>query len=111
MCENFIPLLEGAQHPRIVNVSSTIGSLDKHATGTFDSQLLLGCTFFASYTSSKGRSYKQISPTDSTSKTAENAIALIFARKYPKIRVTMVCPGYNVGRSSHLEQCLGRADF
>ena len=73
----FLPLLRKAEAGRIVNVSSTLGSLAMHSdpNGAFKDYLLL--------------SYN-------TSKTALNAATVQFANELrgTKIKVNAVCPGY-----------------
>ena len=73
----FLPLLRKAEAGRIVNMSSTLGSLAMHSdpNGAFKDYLLL--------------SYN-------TSKTALNAATVQFANELrgTKIKVNAVCPGY-----------------
>ncbi|MDN5852800.1 MAG: SDR family NAD(P)-dependent oxidoreductase, partial [Actinomycetia bacterium] len=71
----FVPLLEQAQHPIIVNVSSGMGSLGV----TSDPQRLESTLNSLTYTSSKA---------------ALNMITTQYAKAYPGIRINAVDPGY-----------------
>lgn len=67
----FLPLLQAAPSPRIVNVSSSLGSLGR---GNIISE-------YAPY---------------STSKSALNAVTLHYAKdlENTKVKINMICPGY-----------------
>ena len=71
----FLPLLRKSQAPRIVNVSSTVGSLAQ--MGSPENRMPFSLTY-------------------PTSKTALNAITVQYARELGKegIKVNAVCPGY-----------------
>ncbi|MBB5894809.1 SDR family oxidoreductase [Kutzneria kofuensis] len=75
MIDAFVPLLQRSQAPRIVNVSSSVGSLQ--FMGAPDNPL----PFLLPYP---------------TSKTALNAVTVQYARELGKqgIKVNAVCPGY-----------------
>ena len=74
----FLPLLEKAETARIVNVSSTVGSLAE--------------------ISNPGSPYDGFrSPAYAASKTALNALTALLAREYrdnPKIKINSICPGW-----------------
>jgi len=70
----FLPLLKKSAAPRVVNVSSTAGSL--------------GTTSKPSYTFPPNIAY-------SGSKSALNAFTIALARQQPDIHAVCLCPGYN----------------
>jgi NAD(P)-dependent dehydrogenase (short-subunit alcohol dehydrogenase family) len=91
-----IPLLEKADFPRVVNVSSSLGSITQLSDMNYDARLLVS------------RALTQNIPIDlstdlaqgyNTSKSALNALtvhyAYILKKKKPSSRVMSVCPGYN----------------
>jgi NAD(P)-dependent dehydrogenase (short-subunit alcohol dehydrogenase family) len=69
--EAFLPLLRRSEHPRIVNVSSTVGSL----TGMFASDTPNSLAYVPS-------------------KTALNAVTISYAKAEPGMRINAACPGY-----------------
>jgi len=70
----FLPLLKKAAAPRVVNVSSTTGSL--------------GVTSRPEYTYPTLMAY-------GSSKSALNAFTVALARQHPDIHAVCICPGYN----------------
>ncbi|OAP65640.1 hypothetical protein AYL99_01612 [Fonsecaea erecta] len=70
--DKMAPLLELSRLPKVIFVSSTLGSLKT----TLDVGIM----------------YK--GPWYNTSKSAENAIAVYYAKLYPQWKVNSVCPGY-----------------
>ncbi len=79
----FLPLLEAADHPVVVNVSSSGGSLTRYSAPTS-----LEASFSAlAYSSSKS---------------AVNMITLHYAKAFPGIRINAVNPGYTAtGLNDH----------
>ncbi|WP_211766415.1 SDR family NAD(P)-dependent oxidoreductase [Kutzneria sp. CA-103260] len=75
MIDAFVPLLQRSTNPRIVNVSSTVGSL--------------------AYTTSPDYALPFLLPYP-TSKTALNAVTVQYARELGKqgIKINAICPGY-----------------
>lgn len=73
----FLPLLKKGAHQRIVNVSSTLGSLGSHSNP-------------------KHHNYGYVPLAYCTSKTALNGVTVMFARELEPlgIKVNCVCPGY-----------------
>ncbi|MEU4741671.1 SDR family oxidoreductase [Actinosynnema sp. NPDC023658] len=69
--EALLPLLRASEHGRIVNVSSTVGSLSGMVAGTTPTSL--------GYVPSK---------------TALNAVTLLYAKSEPGLKVNAACPGY-----------------
>ena len=69
--EAFLPLLRRSEHGRIVNVSSTVGSLAGMLTDDTPNSL----------------AYRP-------SKTALNAVTVLYAKAEPGLRVNAACPGY-----------------
>ena len=66
--QGFLPLLQKADNPRIVNVSSGAGSLqDASSSGT---------------------------PAYSVSKAALNMLTIKLAKEFPKMKINSVCPGW-----------------
>jgi len=75
MTEAFLPLLKNAPFPRIVNVSSSLGSIGY----VLDPNSTVGVNLIAY----------------STSKSALNALTAYYANVLKKARVVSLCPGYN----------------
>ncbi|MGB3444756.1 MAG: SDR family oxidoreductase [Actinophytocola sp.] len=69
--EAFLPLLRRSAHGRIVNMSSTVGSLADMMSNDYPDSL--------AYVPSK---------------TALNAVTVLYAKKEPGLRVNAGCPGY-----------------
>ncbi len=69
--EAFLPLLRKSAHPRIVNMSSTVGSLTNMLANDTPNSL--------AYVPSK---------------TALNAVTLCYAKAEPRMRINAACPGY-----------------
>ena len=70
--DTFYELLKKSAHPRIVNVSSTYGSLIKAANGAFGAEYI---------------NYR-------VTKAALNLLTIIYSQKFKEIKVNAVCPGY-----------------
>ncbi|GAB1509573.1 SDR family oxidoreductase [Actinophytocola sp. KF-1] len=69
--EAFLPLLRESAHPRIVNMSSTVGSLTNMLANDTPNSL--------AYVPSK---------------TALNAVTVSYAKAEPRMRINAACPGY-----------------
>ncbi|KIW89629.1 uncharacterized protein Z519_09785 [Cladophialophora bantiana CBS 173.52] len=72
LTETLAPLLEKSKLPKVIFISSTLGSLQT----TLD----------------RGLMYK--GPWYNSSKSAVNALAVYYAKLYPRWKVNSVCPGY-----------------
>ena len=73
--EAFIPLLSKAENPRIIFMSSGLGSLQRHSVLGFNNKW----------------------PAYSASKAALNMIVLYFWQRFPEWKVNACCPGFRVG--------------
>jgi NAD(P)-dependent dehydrogenase (short-subunit alcohol dehydrogenase family) len=71
LTEKFAPLLEKSTLPKVIFISSTVGSIQ---------------------TTLKGLMYK--GPWYNSSKSAVNALAAYYSKLYPRWKVNSVCPGY-----------------
>jgi NAD(P)-dependent dehydrogenase (short-subunit alcohol dehydrogenase family) len=71
LTEKFAPLLEKSTLPKVIFISSTLGSIQ---------------------TTLKGLMYK--GPWYNSSKSAVNALAAYYSKLYPRWKVNSVCPGY-----------------
>jgi (+)-neomenthol dehydrogenase len=108
MVEALIDLLQLSDSPRIVNVSSSMGKLEKvsneWAKGVFSDagnlteekvdevvKVFLKDFKDGSY-ASKG--WPEMMPAYTISKAAMNAYTRVLAKKYPNIRINCVCPGF-----------------
>ena len=87
--ETFAPLLSKAGNPRVIFMSSTLGSHTRVA------ELHIGKDW----------------PAYSTTKAAVNMIMLWFANHYPGWKVNACCPGFRVRLSSYILQFNEYADF
>jgi len=77
--ETFLPLLKKAQNPRIVFMSSGLGSVTRYATP----------------------SDYNMWPAYASSKAALNMMMLWFWRRFPDMKINSCCPGFRV---SHLSE-------
>ncbi|MFI6004522.1 SDR family NAD(P)-dependent oxidoreductase [Streptomyces sp. NPDC051366] len=75
----FLPLLQSATHPVIVNVSSSLGSLAVNADPAAHADILPAWAPLLAYNSSKA---------------ALNMLTLLYAQAFPQITVTSVDPGF-----------------
>ncbi|MEV7018229.1 SDR family NAD(P)-dependent oxidoreductase [Streptomyces sp. NPDC093991] len=75
----FLPLLQRAARPTIVNVSSALGSLTINADPAAHSDLLPAWAPLLAYNSSKA---------------ALNMLTTVYAQSFPRIRVVSVDPGF-----------------
>ena len=71
LTERLAPLLEKSSLPKVIFISSTVGSIG---------------------TTLKGLMYK--GPSYNSSKSAVNALAVYYSKLYPRWKVNSVCPGY-----------------
>ncbi|KAI9109961.1 hypothetical protein K1719_019002 [Acacia pycnantha] len=109
LCEGLIPLLQLSDSPRIVNVSSSFGSLEKFPSGwskevLSDNESLTEekveevlKQFLADYKegSLETKGWPTVTYTNYTvSKACLNAYTRILAKNYPSLCVNSVCPGY-----------------
>lgn len=82
--EVFQPLLKKAEtsgvRPRIINITSSLGSLSRHVSGHITGALT--------------RAYPQYN----TSKSALNAVTVYWAAMEPSFKVVAVCPGEQTNR-------------
>lgn len=81
-----LPLLREAPAGRIINVSSTVGSLTLNADPHFPPRAIFG-------------------PSYGASKTALNAVTLVFAIELesPPIKINAACPGYTATSLNNFE--------
>ncbi|KAK4266808.1 hypothetical protein QN277_023680 [Acacia crassicarpa] len=108
LCEGLIPLLQLSDSPRIVNVSTSMGSLEKFPSGwgkgvlsdagslTEEKVEEVLKQFLADYKegSLETKGWPTVTSAYTVSKALLNAYTRILAKKYPSFCINSVCPGY-----------------
>ncbi|KAI9072842.1 hypothetical protein K1719_045210 [Acacia pycnantha] len=108
LCEGLIPLLQLSDSPRIVNVSTSMGSLEKFPSGwgkgvLSDAENLteekveeVSKQFLVDFKegSLETKGWPTVTSAYTVSKACVNAYTRILAKKYPSFCVNSVCPGY-----------------
>ena len=71
--DTFYELLKKSAHPRVVNVSSSVGSLKRGVDAIFPAD--------------KGIAYR-------ATKAALNLLTVIYSQKFKEVKINAICPGY-----------------
>lgn len=81
----FVPLLSKADNPRVIFMSSGLGSLERHSNVSFNNKW----------------------PAYSATKAALNMIMLWYWKRFPEWKINACCPGFRVSRACMLSDYRG----